>query len=232
MNWLLIVLFKGNIMTRFFLTTILAYFLASTVFSATVVLTLSGRVSLVDSAGTSDAPAIGTSWRVEMRYPQDTPLSESEIEIIENPIFRIPLVTSRLTLGDQVWGLADMNFKYDRFHYVSFWDHVLPAVGGGVVPSFEFVFQSYLAPTNMIHRPYYLPSSISDWDLLGTSYFRFYLVQFDHFTGQSGWSLIGDSLDSVTFAIVPEPVSLMGFAVGFAVLSGRRRRSAAPTLEA
>jgi hypothetical protein len=64
-----------------------------------------------------------------MRSPQDTPLTEPEIGIIEEPMFRIPLVTSRLTLGNQVWSLADINFKYDRFHYVSFWDYVLPAVG-------------------------------------------------------------------------------------------------------
>jgi hypothetical protein len=123
---------------------------------------------------------------------------------------------------------ARAGVTYDHIHYVAMGD-TLSALSGGPQLGYGLAFQSY-GTTPMIHRTQYLPSSLSDWDLLGTTYFRFSMRLFHPSSGDTNaiieWDVGGSSLDSVTFSIVPEPASAVAVFMGLLLLVRPRCRHA------
>jgi hypothetical protein len=201
--------------------------MAPLVFPASiVVLTFSGKITSIDPSGTEAPPvSLGTPWMVELRYPQDTPLPESDSEIIEEPTIRVPQASTRVTLGDQTWNMSDMQFKYDRIHYVSFWDNLALSAAGSPLVSFGLVFSSFGSPIDMIQRPYFLPNTSSDWNLSISNYFEFGIEKNSLDQPGVDWNVYGRSLDAVTFAIIPEPSAIMAFCFASTFFVRNRRRS-------
>jgi hypothetical protein len=197
--------------------------------AATVIVAFSGRITSIDPRGRQIPPIeIGSEWRVEIAYPQDTTILEQPITAQENVTINVPLATSRVSLGSRTWLTSDISFTYDRIGYAMVQDLLPSATIGEPFSNFSLSFNSYGSPTPMIHRLDYLPSSLGDWDFLGTTDFRFSAGQFypnaDAADSAIEWYVSGSSLDSVTFRIIPEPVSVISIPISLVLIARKRRR--------